>query len=229
MSRESRGASGIPDSLKMVIPDLTEADAQFLAGVATSLARSMAPKMSGISSGAFAPVWGSGFFGVRWQNDYVWFQEMGIRPFTMRSLAGKTIPMWIDDPTGSERRKYPKNETRVTASGKRQVLIFRKVAPIGARKTVTRNRPASRGGGTEQVSVPMSYPGAPGRIQRTEMRRPWTTPGRVGGAIAQRHIGVRWRHPGLMRRSFIRQGLVVACEYHGFQPGQIRDSTGRFR
>lgn len=230
--REWQGsrAGSVPSHLVMRIEGLSEDDAEALAEDAVISARGMAPKMSGASAAAFAPIWGEGWFGVRWEDDYVWYQETGIRPFTMTNLAGKTIPMWIDDPTGTERAKNPRAETRVTASGKTQVLIFRRAAaPIGARKTVTRKVPARRGGGTERRSVPASYPGAPGRISRTEARRPWTTPGRVGGAIAQRNSGVRWRHPGLMKRSFIRQGLVVAAEHHGYAPGPVRDSNGRFR
>lgn len=227
MTREWQGGAGHhPDRLVMTVDGLSEPDAQFLAHEALTLARMAAPKVTGAGAAGMAAVWGPGFFGVRWEDDYIWFQEAGIRPFTMRSLAGKTIPMWIDDPTGEERRKNPTARVRTTASGKVQVQIFRKAAPIGSRKTVQRNAP---GGQTISVEVPRSYPGAPGRIAVTEARRPWTTPGRVGGAIARRNVGVRWRHPGLMRRSFIRQGLVVAASHHGFQPGVIRDSFGRFR
>jgi hypothetical protein len=226
VSREWRGNGGIPDRLTMSIDGLEENDAQFLAREAVGLATRLGPKMSGHGMAGLTPVWGDGFFGVRWADDYVWYQEAGIRPFTMRSLAGKTIPMWIDDPTGKVRRENPRADTRVTASGKTQVKIFRKVAPIGSQKTVRRPGP----NGTEVVTqVPRSYPGAPGRVAVREARRPWTTQGRVAGAIARGNVGVRWRHPGLLRRSFIRQGIVATADYHGFPVGPVRDSNGRFR
>ena len=216
----------VPDRLVMYVLDLSEADAQFLAEEATRLAKLAMPKSSGRGARNLQPVWGQGWFGVRWQDSYVWFQEAGINPFTMKSLAGKTIPMWIKDPTGSERRKYPKAKTRVTESGVTEVLIFRRASHVGERKMVTRPHPTL---GTHQVDVPRSYPGAPGRISRREAAKPWTTPGRIGGAIATRNVGVRWRHPGLMKRSFIRQGLVTAAQYHNFPAGPIKDNFGRFR
>lgn len=224
--REWEHRGNIPDRLFMRVEGLSEADAQLLAHEATELAQRLAPKMTGASARNFTPIWGEGFYGIRWADNYVWYQEVGIRPFTMRSLAGKTIPMWIDDPTGSERRKNPRARTRVTESGKTQVLIFRKAAPIGSRKSVTRPAP---GGGTQTVDVPRSYPGAPGRIAMREARQPWTTEGRVGGRIARHNVGVRWRHPGLARRSFLRQGIVLAAEYHGVPVGPIRDNFGRYR
>ena len=225
MTREWRGQGPIPDRLTMHVEGLDEDDARFLANEALNLARRLAPKMSGRGAQNLVAVWGDGFFGVRWTDDYVWYQEVGIRPFTMRSLANKTIPMWINDPTGDVRRKNPRADTRVTAAGVTQVKIFRKAAPIGSRKTVKRQV----AGREVEVEVPRAYPGAPGRIGSRESRMPWTTQGRVAGAIARRNVGVRWRHPGLLRRSFIRQGIVLAAEYHGFEVGPIRDSNGRFR
>ena len=107
----------------------------------------------------------------------------------------------------------------------KQVQIFRRVAKPGERKDVIR-----RIEGTDQrVSVPRSYPGAPGRIGRREARQPWTTPGRISGAIAGTNVGVRWRHPGLVKRGFLRQGLTLACTMHGYRPGPVRDSRGRYR
>ena len=216
----------VPDRLVMHISGLSEADAQFLSTEALRLARLAAPKSSGRSAQNFTAVWGQGWFGVRWADDYVWYQEAGINPFTMRALAGKTIPMWIKDPTGKERQKNPKARTRVSAAGVTEVLIFRRAAHIGQRKIVNRPHPVL---GMQKVDVPASHPGAPGRIVTREAAKPWTTPGRVGGAIAQRNVGVRWRHPGLMKRSFIRQALVTAVEYHQFKPGPIKDNFGRFR
>jgi hypothetical protein len=226
VSREWEHTALVPDRLYMEIRGLREEDAQFLAREAVVLAQRLAPKMTGASSRNFTPIWGDGFFGIRWQDNHVWYQEVGIRPFTMRNLAGKTIPMWIDDPTGKERQKNPKARVRTTASGKTQVLIFRKAAPLGSRKMVPRKTP---GGGTVMEDVPRSYPGAPGRIAWREARRPWTTQGRVGGRIARTNVGVRWRHPGLSRRSFIRQGMVLAATYNGLRPGPVRDTFGRYR
>lgn len=226
MSNESAGSYRVPDRLVMYVPDLTEADAQFLAGEALRLARLAAPKRSGDGARNLSAVWGQGWFGVRWADDYMWFQEAGINPFTMRALAGKVIPMWIKDPTGKVREENPKAKTRVREDGVTEVLIFRRAAHIGQKKKVTRPHPD---GGTHRVEVPASHPGAPGRIAVRESGRPWTTPGRVGGAIARRNVGVRWRHPGLLKRSFIRQALVTTVEYHNFTPGPIKDNFGRFR
>lgn len=210
-----------PDRLVMMVEGLDESSAEVLANDAVYMARQLAPKSTGRSARNLQPIWGPGIFGVKWLDNHVWFQEAGIRPFTMRSLAGKTIPLWINDPDGSEQRKYPKAQTRRTADGRTQVLIFRKAAPIGSRKVVMREgRP---------VDVPRSYPGAPGRISMREAPQPWTAAGRVGGRIARGNVGVRWRHPGLSRRGFIRQSIELAADHHGIRRGQIRDQLGRFR
>lgn len=155
--------------------------------------------------------------GMASHNSYVWYQDNGIRPFTMYSLAGKTIPMWIDDPTGTERLRNPRAQVRVTLSGKTQVLIFRRAAQIGQRKTV-RTRVA---GQWETRTVPMSYPGAPGRIGRREAGQPHTTPGRTGGQIAEANVGVRWRHPGLAPRKFLNRAMVLASQRGGILPVRL--------
>jgi hypothetical protein len=161
------------------------------------------------------PIWGDGYFGVRWRDNYVWFQEMGVRPFLMTHLQGKTIPMWVPDPDGKLRAKNPKIKVR-NLNGTTQVLIFRKVAHKGERKLVTR-----RVGGVErQVSVPRSYPGAPGRInpgQRHEGR----PVSKRGGQIKAGHGGVRWRYPGLKAQMFLHQGLLMAAKFNGVEPGKI--------
>ena len=72
-----------------------------------------------------------------------------------------------------------------------------------------------------EVSVPRSWPGAPGRIVQREARRPWTTPGKVGGQIAERNVGVRWRHPGLTGREYLQHSLRVAAEQSGVESGEI--------
>lgn len=153
-------------------------------------------------------IWGEGWFGISWpaRVDYLWFQEKGTRPFTMRSLAGKTIPMWINDPTGKVARENPKAERRVTASGKRQVKIFRKAAKIGQRKRVAVRDAAGRL--VRWQEVPASYPGAPGRIARRG----------AGGKIVTHppsgHSGVRWRNPGLHPRQFMEHSLQQVARRH---------------
>ncbi len=222
MRTETRGAGQTyPDRLIMYVSGLDESDAEAIAQDAIYVCREMAPKLSGKSSRNFIPVWGDGFFGVKWLDDYVWFQENGINPFTMRSLAGKTIPMWVNDPAGEEARKNPKAEKRVTADGRQQILIFRKAAPIGSRKIIMREG--------NPVDVPRSYPGAPGRINRRHDVGTLIAGARVGGRIAQYNVGVRWRHPGLSRRGFIRRGIEHTAQYHGLPVGPIRDNLGRFR
>lgn len=211
--RELQTWKAIPDRLIMYAPGLSADQARVVAEDATDIAQRYAPKLSGASSARMLAIHGEGWFGVQWMDDFVWYQEAGIKAFTMRKLAGKTIPMWIDDPTGIERRKNPKAEIRTTRSGKVQVLIFRKVAKMNARRTVVRHGTA--------VSVPASYPGAPGRIAVREAMRPWTAPGRVGGRIAMRNVGVRWRHPGLHPRSFIYRGLAQAAYSNGVPLGEI--------
>lgn len=176
------------------------------------------PKLTGRAASRMFPLYGSGYFGVGWTDNYVWFQEQGIRPFTMYSLAGKVIPLWVDDPTGTEREKNPKAQVRTTMSGKTQVLIFRKAAMPGQRRTV-RRKVAS--GQYEEYTVPMSYPGAPGRIGKREAARPFTTPGRTPGAIARGNVGVRWRHPGLAPRQFLNHSMTLAAEQGGIVADRI--------
>src|ERR1035437_5450369 len=137
--------------------DLNHFEAAHLAHIAVTIARRNAPKLSGASAKRFTPYSGNGFFGIKWQDSWVWFQEQGIKPFTMKNLHG-TIPMWISDPTGTERTKNPKAKTRVTASGITQVLIFRRVGIKGAQKSVLRN-------GIRRFVPNTNYPGAPGRIE----------------------------------------------------------------
>jgi hypothetical protein len=202
----------VPDRLLMSV-DADIGTCRQVAFTASQHARLAAPKLSGSSARRITPVSGDGFAGLQWLDPHVWYQNQGIQPFTMKSLAGKTIPMWIDDPTGKERTKNPKARTRITASGKTQVLIFRRAAEMGARRRV-------RHGGV-WTTVPASYPGAPGRIAVRESARPDTTPGRVAGAIARGNVGVRWRFPGLDGRQFLQHGLVVAAQEHSVLVGPI--------
>jgi len=78
------------------------------------------------------PVYGEGWYGITWSDSYLWFQDQGIRAFTMNSLKGKTIPMWVSDDDGSLRANNPKIETRIRDDGSQQVLIFRKATRPGA-------------------------------------------------------------------------------------------------
>lgn len=195
-----RRGTQIPDTLRARVPGLPAAQARVLAEHAAAHAAQIAPKSSGRGASSIEPVWGEGWYGVRWGEPSMWFNEAGTRPRTMRELAGKgPIPMWIDDPTGREARKIPAKDrtrrTRVDAGGKRQVLIFRRAAPIGARKMVNGR------------SVPASYPGAPGRIARRK-----TTP---PGQIAKANVGVRWRHPGITPRGFMRHSLEDVATAYG--------------
>lgn len=214
--------SVIPNRIVMLVPGASIYLCRNLAVEAARQCRSYAPKLTVASSSAFNPVFGDGWFGVRWEHDYVWYQEMGTRPFTMRQLAGKTIPMWINDADGSERRKNPKAKVRSTVDGRMQVLVFRRAARIGQRKTVFRNE----GGKMTPVSVPASYPGAPGRIavNRSQgiLRAGDVNPKAVNpGAIAPGNVGVRWRHPGLDSRRFLARGMITTCRKHGIPVGAL--------
>jgi hypothetical protein len=207
-----------PDRLIMVVHGLKGPRARSMANDAVRQARQLMPKLTGYSASRIYPLYGAGYFGIGFLDSYVWFQENGIRPFTMFSLAGKTIPMWIDDPTGEMAQKNPRAQTRVTMSGKPQVLIFRKVAQLGQRKTVRRKVANAT---YEEHSVPMSYPGAPGRIGVRQAGQPYTTPGKMGGRIASGNVGVRWRHPGLAPRMFLNRSMTVAAQRAGIIPTRI--------
>jgi hypothetical protein len=209
--------SANPDRMIMLVPKLNGNRARHIANSAAREARKLMPKMTGRAASRLFPVYGYGYFGIGWQDSYTWFQDRGIRPFTMTSLAGKTIPMWIDDPAGTERQRNPRAKTRTTLSGKTQVLIFRRAAQIGATRTI-RTKVA---GQWEVRTVPASYPGAPGRIGRREAGRPWTTAGRTGGQVAQGNVGVRWRHPGLAPRLFLNRAMTVAAQQGGVLPQRI--------
>lgn len=209
-----------PDRVIMFIPGLRPNRARAIANDAVREARKKMPKSTGYAASRLQPLYGKDFFGLRWLDSYVWFQDHGIRPFTMNNLAGKVIPMWVDDPTGAERQKNPKAKVRVTMSGKTQVLIFRKAANKGQRITKYKRNPVT---GERQVveDRPASYPGAPGRISRREAGPPNTTAGKVAGAIAKGNVGVRWRHPGLAPRLFLNNGMTLAAQWHGILPVRL--------
>lgn len=207
-----------PDRMYVRVPGVSEDVCKRLAIHSTAVAQRNAPKLSGASSRSLEPIWGNEWFGVRWDpSSALWYQERGTRPHTMRSLAGKTIPMWIDDPTGKERSKNPKARTRTTVSGKVQVLIFRKAAKMGQRIMRRRNG--------HMVDVPASYPGAPGRIANRDAAAPWTADGRKGGQIRPGNVGVRWRHPGIERRGFVRYAIQSALDAAGLNQGSITTAT----
>lgn len=205
-----------PDRLYLDSPRLGVSLARTAAVYATLLAREECPKLTGRGAANIMPIYGHGYFGLHFL-DYIWIQNTGAPGFTMRSLAGKVIPMWLDDPTGKLQQENPKAKTRVTASGRTQVLIFRKAANFGEKKIVKRNI-----GGIEVTkTVPKHYPGAPGRIAMREAPAPWTTPGRLGGQIAKGNIGVWWYFPGLKPRNFLNYAIETAARYYGIM-GSMR-------
>jgi hypothetical protein len=218
--------SASPDRMIMMVAGLSGKRGRVMANEAVREARRVMPKMSGQAASRLFPLYGNGFFGLGWQDPYVWFQDQGIRPFTMFALAGKAIPMWIDDPTGEERQRNPKAQTRLTLSGKTQILIFRRAAASGTRRTVRRK---VADGTYQEFSVPASYPGAPGRIGRREAGRPDTTPGRSGGAVSRGNVGVRWRHPGLAPRLFLNHAMSLAAQRSGVIPVRIYAADRNWR
>lgn len=209
LSPIERYTAGIPDRILAFVPGMTETDARYLAQDALARARLGMPRVTGRMANSLRPDYGPGYFGIAFPDQATWFQEQGTKPFTMNSLAGKTIPMWVDDPTGAERAKNPSAKVRATQDGRTQVLIFRKAALHGQRKTAQRRN--KRTGKMHTRSVPRSYPGAPGRIARREAPAPFTQPGRVAGAITGGNVGVRWRHPGLKALQFLNGGVTTAA------------------
>ena len=216
---EIKFSTGVPDRMIMVVNGLRPGRARRMAIEALQQARKNMPKLSGAAASRMQPIYGKGFFGIYWADSYVWYQDHGIQPFTMKNLAGKTIPMWIDDPTGAERRNNPKAKVRTTASGRIQVLIFRKAAQPGQTKTVTTRN--AKTGALENRVKPASYPGAPGRIAKREMPKPFTTRDKQGGRIAGGNVGVRWRHPGLAPREFLNNALTLAAQRGGILPLRV--------
>ena len=196
----------------MGAPGLHPLRAKRLAERAAQEAYRNAPKASGRAAVRIRPIWGEGWFGVQWMDEYLYFQESGIRPFTMNSLAGKTIPMWVNDPDGREAQKQKNPKTRTTQDGRRQTLIFRRAARHGQRKMVWRQT----GAGMQQVNVPASYPGAPGRIAVNRSQGILRASNVIGpfrnwGQIVSRNVGVRWRHPGIEPSGFLARGIQTAA------------------
>lgn len=215
--------SSTPDRLYLLIPGLDPQVARRMAMDAARMAKRSAPKMSGSGAKSIYPLYGKGYIGLTAKKSYMWYQEQGIRPFTMKNLAGKIIPMWIDDPYGIERAKNPKAKTRVTASGKSQILIFRKAPKIGSKTPkLKKNRVTGK---YEQRMVPKHYPGAPGRIAKRQATISNTAPGhsvvKSTGKIAKGNVGVWWRHPGLSPRLFMNNALTRTAMDYGYQPDKI--------
>lgn len=203
-----------PDRMIMFVDRLSPNKARAAANTAVAMAREKMPKMSGGSARRIQPLYGKGFFGIYFPDNYVWFQEQGVRPFTMNSLQGKTIPMWVKDADGKLRAKNPKIKTRLTEDGRTQVLIFRRAAYKGQRKMKYRTDPVT-GIRTVVGDTPMSYPGAPGRIGSRLGGPP--NPGQIAGG----NVGVRWRHPGLAPKLFLNNAMTLAAQRYGILPVRV--------
>ena len=207
-----------PDRILILVDPAAGLSTDALASQAVFTAVDVMPKVTGHMVSTLRPIFDDSFFGIYFPDRRVWFQEQGIRPFTMHHVAGKVIPMWIEDPTGAERKANPKAKTRRTLDGRTQVLIFRRAANKGERRTVRRKLP---GDGVRTVSVPASYPGAPGRIASQGERAPATTAGRTGGRVARGNVGVRWRHPGIVARHFLNYAMTITAWADGLDPDQV--------
>lgn len=208
----------MPDRLYILAPGMPRRLTRILSLQAAASARLLAPKLSGEGAQGIKTYFGDGFFGVRWDRAYLWYQEQGINPFTMTKLAGKTIPMWVDDPLGEEARANPKAKRRITETGRKQVLIFRKVGKIGARKAVVQRDASGRI--VNRRSVPQSYPGAPGRIvQRSYGFKDvqYGHTGRIARLAPRAHVGVRWRHPGIVGREWMQYSLQQVGQMAGIE------------
>jgi len=123
--------SGTPDRMVLRAPDINDDEAKYLAINAVHRARQTMPRVTGATANRLVPLYGEGWFGIYFPDPQAWFMEHGTAPRTMRSLAGKLIPMWVADADGSLRAKNPKIKIRHTEDGRTQVLIFRKAARIG--------------------------------------------------------------------------------------------------
>lgn len=188
-----------PDRIIVVMDDIHDtAYTEMLANAAVQAAKDRMPKITGHLATTLTPVFGPNFWGIYFPDKKAWFLERGTRPFTMNSLAGKVIPMWVDDPNGDEAKANKKAKTRITEDGRHQTLIFRKAANKGDRKNVMKNG--------KVVSVPRSYPGAPGRIGN---------PRGGGGRIAAGNSGVRWRHPGIDGRQYLNEAIEDTADIFG--------------
>ncbi len=215
----------IPERLYMFAPGMKANETRLMADHAASICRTLSPRLSGRAAEGIKPYSGEGFFGVRWSSSYLWYQEGGTGAHTMRKLAGKVIPMWVDDWTGEMKRRNPKAKTRITANGRRQILIFRKAAKMGARKRLAVRDPQGRL--LRWRSVPQSYPGAPGRIAIRQWKPPNSTTGKIALSIDRPNVGVRWRHPGIVPREFMQHAILHVGLLHEIEDREIYAVYGR--
>jgi hypothetical protein len=210
----------VPDRMWVSAPGVSTSDCRHLAALCASRAQSIAPKVSGAGARGIKPISGDGFFGLSWDQTHLWYVEEGTAARTMRSLAGRIIPMWLPDPLGRLHREYPKNETRVTVDGRHEVLIFRRVAKIGQTKNVIRRDSHGR---LQVRSKPASYPGAAGRINLRQFPDfpNGTGNGRIMSTIERPHVGVRWRHPGIVGKHFMAHSITSVCQEYGIGAKRI--------
>lgn len=208
---QRRSGAVMPDHLWVNVPQLTEDQCKELAVLCAARAKAIAPKVSGQGARGIKEFHGKGYFGLRWDSSYLWYVESGTKPHTLRSIAGKTVPMWLPDPLGRLAHDNPKAKTRITEDGRKQTLIFRRAAKMGQHKDVVKRDSKGR---LQVRQVPASYPGAAGRIN---LRR-WPdfpggtgTNGRIMSTIARPHIGVRWRHPGIVGKHFMAHAITSVC------------------
>lgn len=194
-----------PDRIIVITPGMDDIQyARFLAETAVQAAKDRMPKISGALAHTLSPVYGPNFWGIYFPDKKVWYLERGTRPFTMNNLAGKLIPMWVNDPNGEEAKRIGrKAKTRTTLDGRIQTLIFRKASNKGERKTIIRKG--------ETVNVPRSYPGAPGRISVR------SNSGRIGSG----NNGVRWRHPGIAGRQYMNDAIQDTSEEYGVEANEV--------
>jgi hypothetical protein len=206
-----------PDRIVM-LTDLEEADCENLAEQAVEAAKDRMPRVTGYMATTLQVLAGPGYFGIYFPDRKVWFMEQGTRPYTMRGLPrDRAIPMWVNDPDGSTYRDEQRHqkkpvERRVTDDGRQQTLIFRRAAKDKTRKQIVRDG--------RMISVPRSYPGAPGRIaSRTSV-----------GQIATGNVGVRWRHPGIRARAFLNTAMGDVALDQGVEPAPVYlcDTTSFF-
>ncbi len=123
-----------------IVPGLDRAQARLMADLAVKYTRDEMPRHWRVKR-RIIPIWSEGYYGISWSDSYVWFQDQGISAFTMNSLKGKTIPMWVTDEDGKLRSENPKIEQRTRDDGVIQVLIFRRATKPGAPGRISKRKP----------------------------------------------------------------------------------------
>ncbi len=210
-----------PDRAFMVVDELPRANAYLLALEAVEEARKKMPKLSGRAADRLEPIYADNIFGILWQDSYVWYQDHGIRPFTMNNLQGKTIPMWINDPSGQLRQKNPKAKTRVTKDGRQQTLIFRK-APKQGGGTQRYSRNSKTGALELNTDKKGSSPTKAGRAKKDNLAGSLSEEGRKsGGKNGSGSSGMGWRYPGIAPKLFINNSITVTAQKNGILPVRI--------